>query len=229
MKVLRVFFAIAMFTMFAGSADANVCSTFNADLDGWTSNSPAELNWSPSGGNPGGYVHFNDGSGDGTFILAPSKFLGDWSHLPEPIVAFNHRLTTVGGGTILPYEVRIFGDDGSSAAWTGNAPGGATDWVSLAVPLDESQWVVTGSWSSLLSSVTELWIRIEMVEDTGDDAADVDNVCLLEVTSPCAGTATNSIIGMNPVYGTSDLGTYLAFFLLPLGTMIGLMIWRRKR
>jgi hypothetical protein len=229
MKSLRVFFAVSMFTIFAASANANICSTFDADLDGWTSNSPTELIWASSGITPGGYVHFDDGIGDGSFIWAPSKFLGDWSHLAGSIIIFNHRLTTVGGGTTQPYEIRIFGDDGSSAEWSGNRPGGATDWVLVTVPLDESEWVVTGSWCNLLASVAELWIRIEMVEDSGNDAADLDNVCLVEVISPCAGTATNSTIGKSPVYGASDLGTYLAFSLLPLGTMIGLMIWRRKR
>ena len=43
-------------------------STFDTDLDGWTSNTPAEIEWAPTGGNPNGYVQFNDATGNTTYI-----------------------------------------------------------------------------------------------------------------------------------------------------------------
>ena len=45
----------------------------------------------------------------------------------------------------------------------------------------------------------------------------------------CAASAAASTLEVDRVYGASDLGKHLAFFLLPLGALIGLTIWRRKR
>jgi hypothetical protein len=45
----------------------------------------------------------------------------------------------------------------------------------------------------------------------------------------CLASAAVSTLGASPVYGPSDLGKHIAFFVLPLGAVIGLGIWRRKR
>jgi hypothetical protein len=44
----------------------------------------------------------------------------------------------------------------------------------------------------------------------------------------CTG-ATASTLGASPAYGASDLGKHLVYLLLPVGAVIGLRIWRRKR
>lgn len=45
----------------------------------------------------------------------------------------------------------------------------------------------------------------------------------------CAGNAAASTIGATSVHGASDLGKHLAFFLLPVGAVIGLRIWRNRK
>lgn len=46
----------------------------------------------------------------------------------------------------------------------------------------------------------------------------------------CAGNAVASTLGATSMHGASDLGKHLAFFLLPVGAVIGLRIWdNRKR
>jgi hypothetical protein len=45
----------------------------------------------------------------------------------------------------------------------------------------------------------------------------------------CAGSAEASTYEASPVYGASELGRNLAWLLLPVGMIIGLGIWRRKR
>ena len=45
----------------------------------------------------------------------------------------------------------------------------------------------------------------------------------------CAGGAAASTGQASPIYGPSDLGLHLSYFLLPLGAVITLRIWRRKR
>ncbi len=59
--------------------------------------------------------------------------------------------------------------------------------------------------------------------DGNIDAADPD--C---ATTSCSGSAA-STVGVSPVYSASDLGRQLAYFLLPLGSIIALGFWRRKR
>ncbi len=46
---------------------------------------------------------------------------------------------------------------------------------------------------------------------------------------PCAGTAEASTYQMNQVHRHSDLGKHLAFFTLPLGVVIGLLLIRRRK
>jgi hypothetical protein len=53
---------------------------------------------------------------------------------------------------------------------------------------------------------------------------DVDEGC----SSSCAGSAQASTFA-TPVYQASDLGEHLAYLLLPLGALIALRTWRRKR
>jgi hypothetical protein len=47
--------------------------------------------------------------------------------------------------------------------------------------------------------------------------------------SPCVGAAAASTLDASPVHESSDLAKHLTYFLLPLGAVIGLSIWRRKR
>jgi len=72
------------------------------------------------------------------------------------------------------YEVKIEGVLGHSAKWLGETPEGETDWVTVIVPLVETEWNVSGDWQDLLSNVTEFSIRIELVN--GDDVDGLDNI-----------------------------------------------------
>ncbi len=56
-------------------------------------------------------------------------------------------------------------------------------WRTYGTTLDESQWTrVSGSWDALMDSVTDLRISIEFI--TGDETNGLDNVCLIESTTP---------------------------------------------
>lgn len=167
-----------------------VSSTFDADLDGWTPLVPSETSFGSPDGNPGGYVRIDDATGTSGQILAPAKFLGDWSALDAVgKITFDHKLFStgfIGSDGIVDYEINISGT-GNSARWTQAAPSGATDWVTLMAPILESEWLVTGSWADLLASVSEFRVRIELVDNdnsTDRDIAGVDNVFLTGVTVP---------------------------------------------
>jgi hypothetical protein len=154
-------------------------STFDTGLDGWTSDAP-QITWEASGGNPDGYVRFSDEGAGGTHVLAPQKFLGDWSSLDGmESISFDHRLFDVGSGTVgfLPYDVGISGP-GGEATWEGPTPSGPTDWLSVIVPLTQDEWSITsGAWEALLSNVTEFRIRIEVVNNAaGHPSGEIDGI-----------------------------------------------------
>jgi hypothetical protein len=166
---------------------AAVISTFDSGLEGWTFTSEGEISWEPSGGNPGGYIRFVDDPGVGARLVAPSKFLGDWSGLDGiGVISYDHAIFDVGVNPIFhPYNISISGPDGL-AEWRGATPAGVTDWRTVEALLKESEWTVTeGAWPLLLANVTELRIAIEAVENLyipgtpwSGDITGMDNVYL---------------------------------------------------
>jgi hypothetical protein len=159
-------------------------STFDTSLDGWTSNTPSQISWSKTGGNPGGFISFEDTTNDWTVVNAPATFLGNYSALNSVgTISFDHKIIAETGiQSLSPYEVDLSGL-GGSATWTGATPKGVTGWVTLNVPLVQSDWTInSGTWTGLLADVTQLQIPIELVtNDTipGDtDHEGIDNVIL---------------------------------------------------
>jgi hypothetical protein len=159
-------------------------STFNTNLDGWTSNTPSQISWSKTGGNPGGFVLFEDETGDWTVLDAPAKFLGNYSALNNfGTISFDHKIIAETGiQSLSPYEIDLSGP-GGSATWTGATPKGVTGWLTLNVPLVQSDWTInSGTWTGLLADVTQLQIPIELVTNDaipGDtDHEGIDNVIL---------------------------------------------------
>ena len=191
---MRPLFLVGVFALFVGVSQAtlgNVVSTFDSSVDGWSN---AAITHQAIGGNPGGYIHFVDADSSGNSIVAPSKFLGDWSIYDGGSLSYDHRIleaTNVNG--FGDYQVEIAGPTDSALWSSGAPPTGVTSWVSLMVPIQENHWSVTGDWSTLLSDVTELRIRIEHVDDAGTDVEGIDNVRLMAVPEP--GSAVGIVVG----------------------------------
>ncbi len=180
---------------------------FGVNLDDWTSNTPSEVKWTSSGGNPGGYARFEDASSTGTYIAAPAKFQLDYEALGldgSGVISFDHKIFASGSGdTYAPYMITLSGPKGI-ATWTGDMPvvtNGTTPWVTVTAPLIQSDWtVMSGSWSGLMEKVSGLEIQMELVVNpsgTGSDTEGIDNVILATVPEP--GGMTLAIIGMASV------------------------------
>jgi hypothetical protein len=58
-----------------------------------------------------------------------------------------------------------------------------------------------------------------------DGSPDCNDPDCPDCPTSCAGNAAASTLGATSVHGASDLGKHLAFFLLPVGAVIGLRIW----
>ncbi|RDH93011.1 MAG: hypothetical protein DIZ77_03150 [endosymbiont of Seepiophila jonesi] len=184
---IKKFLAIPFFTLCVGSsASAGIIasSSFDSGMEGWTGAPASEFSWVSSGGNTGGYIQSVDSSASAGGVLAPPTFLGDWSAFNgNGTISFDHKLFStgyIGNMGIGPYKVEITGAAGS-ALWQAAPPTGATDWISLTVPIDEADCSVTGVWSDILSSVTELWIKVELVDNDASrnrDITGIDNIVL---------------------------------------------------
>lgn len=180
---------VALTTLYISSPSFALCarSTFDTGFDGWTPEGSGDFFYMQDGGNPGGFVKFVDvpddqhpRSGDG-WLLAPGKFLGDWSSLDSRgVLSWDHIILETGGGPIiLQGQVMISGPSGSARCTTLESMGEA--WQSFSIPLKESAWVlISGSWIGLISNVTELKIRIEGVWNSAWplDTDGIDNIIL---------------------------------------------------
>ncbi len=114
-------------------------SNFDNDADGWTRNSSdgglpgasagdetSAIEWQSAGGNPSGYLRFNEGGAPNRdALLAPAKFLGRLTGLEDGRFEFDFK-TIAGVAADLAVEIRIFGA-GTAFAWLGSIPPGPPD------------------------------------------------------------------------------------------------------
>jgi hypothetical protein len=166
-------------------------SDFEAGMQGWTEDRPTrgDVQWISSGGNPGGYLEFNDsGSGSSSWIVAPQTYLGNWSRLNGAgILLFDQRVIVHSGCATFPYAVDLADGSGNYAIWRGALAARDFTWRRVAVPLDPALWSVTGSWTSLLANVTRLRIGVELVNNnsgcgSGRELTGTDSISLWSAT-----------------------------------------------
>ena len=119
-------------------------STFDTDLDGWTGEGTGSFLYENQGGNPGGFVKFLDISGttgDG-WLVAPTKFLGDWSSFEgKASLSWDHIILQIGGvPEILQAQAIISGPGGSARCTTTDYM--QTSWKTFSTPIDVTKWAI---------------------------------------------------------------------------------------
>lgn len=185
-----------------------VFSTFDSDCDGWTGNMTGlcDQDGTPSVGvswTTAGDLLFNEGSSveaPDTTIVAPAKFLGDWSALDGVgSIQFDHMIVNSGvnNGHSARYIYLLGG--GSEASWSAPIPGGnhlSTPWETFIAPLTESDWSVTGSWTDLLANVESVQIQIDFYSSFVGSAemSRFDNVRLNAVPEPSSILLIGSVL-----------------------------------
>ena len=195
--------ALVSFAAFLGLSGAALAkndvvlvqTTFDSDLGGWTSNTPSEVVWSATGGNPGGEALFTDGSGNSTILIAPSSFLSpavNYTKLDgKAYITFQHQMVKEGGVTgTTPYVIHLSGPDGSANFTGANAIVLAkkNPWVTMAVPLLEADWTLnSGTWAALLANVNSIQINMELVTNSGTGPFDQEAIDNIKIVSHPAG------------------------------------------
>jgi hypothetical protein len=160
-----------------------VVSLFNQDTEGWTAEGDGILHYSPTGGNPGGYIFIIDEvKGDNFYFVAPSRFLGNAAGAYGRLLTFDLVWFQTGSGSYKEGDdVIIAGAGRTLVAPLPNPP--ATSWTSYAIPLDPSGgWVHQGTdqlatvadIQAVLGSLGRLWIRGEYRH--GSEQGGLDNV-----------------------------------------------------
>lgn len=172
---------------FAKSDSIVVQTTFDSDLGGWTTNTPPDVSWKASGGNPGGEAYFTDVTlGVGTFLYAPSAFLSPAVNFTQldgkAYISYQHlmvketEIQQVGD-----YNIVISGPGGTATFGGGQAIVLAkkNKWTTVVAPLIEADWVMSsGTWDALMANVTSIQIPMEMVSNGSDfkDEEAIDNI-----------------------------------------------------
>lgn len=77
MNVKTRLLTAAVVAILSTATNADVISTFDTDLDGWTlfQNSGPNFDWISTGGNPGGHLGATDNTSDWAYVKAPAKFV----------------------------------------------------------------------------------------------------------------------------------------------------------
>lgn len=168
-------------------------STFDLGPDGWQlvtlpGDDPEAnplvypIDWSPTGGNPGGYVSHHDPDSQTSYFDAPSPFLGDIAAAYGHPVMFDLRVTDA--NPVLDTDLLLRGAGLTLVLNFDNPIPGS--WNSYSLLLHEGAgWI---RWSdgmpasqadlmAVLSSLDSLRIRGEFF--TGIDTGDLDNVILV--------------------------------------------------
>jgi hypothetical protein len=152
-----------------GRASIIASSAFDAGFDGWTSSpgSPLAFSWESSGGNPGGYIRYDDnleGPGEaGSAVFAPAGYLGNWAD--ADVTQLSYQMNVFSTGAVAGVGNYIVGleSPSGSALWIGPLANANVPWFQLDVPIVESDWTVSsGTWNDILSNVTELRIGMEL-------------------------------------------------------------------
>lgn len=196
LRVLVTLAASLTLTVAAGvpqEAKADVTSTFDTGVEGWSVITIGSVDWIPYlqypaeyglVGNPGGYISMQDPDNRSFFFDAPSGFKGDLAWAYRGTLSFDRYVIDDPGAISTDYaDVLLYGS-GLTIGYDVAIPG--PNWVSDTVPLHEGAWtyldgtaVTPSDFLTVLASVDRLAVRGEHYD--GEDSGGLDNV---RISSP---------------------------------------------
>ena len=197
-KVIKLFVSVLLFGLLVTSTEGAVTSTFDTGADGWAFG--VDHSWRSSGGNPDGYIHYIDAY-DTAWVTAPSKFLGDWATMGATSLTYEIKIFDTGSIFQVGNHQVVIDGPGGYAHWVGPPPNPAAGWLSLTVPISESNWtVISGSWDALLADVTRLTIATAVYNNyMPQEINGIDNISLNANPIPTPGAILLGSIGVGIV------------------------------
>src|SRR5579871_1965192 len=156
------FSATLLFGIFAAvSSRAQIVSTFDTDLQGWTVTGGL-ISYVGVGGNPGGFLQCADADNADMTVYAPIQFQGDLSSYLGSTLSFDAKNINglVSDATSFG-TVTITGPGGTATADLAapNQPPQDNLWHTYALPLSPALWI--GNLPGALSDVSQLSVDLE--------------------------------------------------------------------
>lgn len=187
--ILQTFVVAAASIFFAFPAKADVSSTFDTGIDGWTlanADPGSTLMYEATGGNPGGYILFTDGA-EGAYDVfsAPSKFLGDDSAYYNQSLSFD-LLTSATADALANNPLTLTDGAGDSISLILSAPT-VNIWTSYTYALNTSSGFIFDGGAAatqqqiqaVLANVTSIHIPADVVYNgPATTTMGLDNVVL---------------------------------------------------
>ena len=163
---------------------AELVSTFNFDLEGWTGNH-GTIAHVPSGGNPGGYLAETDADDDFMQVLAPPAFMGNLSAFLGGTLSFD-ALNVNGDAPNSPDlpqfgTVIITGSAGIATLGLAGMGDPAADgiWHTYTAPINSGEPLL----ASVLADVTQIQLILESHIGVSE-VVGIDNFRLISVPEP---------------------------------------------
>ena len=194
----------------ATSASAQLASTFDAGLEGWTG-AGGTVSFVPAGGNPGGFLQQTDTQSSYMVVNAPAKFLGDLSMYLNGTLSFDAKNIS-NSASDLKSPGPWFGTDtitGASGSVSGTLAGTVAgnpppdgQWHTYSAALDTASW--GGSLGAVLGNVTGIAVELEFNNDIVETAG-FDNFRVSAVPEPS--TAAFLVLGLGGLLFVRKRGT----------------------
>lgn len=205
--------ASVVVSLFGFSAQAVTIAqtTFDAGLDGWTEHTGDQwiFTYESTGGTPGGYAKGQDRLGQPSYYVAPPKFLGNWSALDNAgSLDWDHVTLLLGPGpTPITNAIvaRISGPSSSAIVRFDATSTVEGAWTHFSVPISSESWTMTsGTWQSLISNVTGVWLNGEFINNThaspdGAEMWGIDNIVLASAVSDVP-SSLSALLGIGTLF-----------------------------
>src|SRR4051794_40929846 len=132
-----ILMVILPFALARIASAAQITSTFDTDLDGWTSSAGGTMSFVATGGNPGGFLRDVDNDNSDMFVSAPAKFLGNQSAFVGGTVSFDGIALDGVVGDYAPYGIVTF-RSGGTQIFADLAPAAepTASWSTFSAPLN---------------------------------------------------------------------------------------------
>jgi hypothetical protein len=163
-------------------------SDFNeAGTGDWTFQGTGGASNPASGGNGGGYVSISESASGNSYAFAPAMFLGNWSALDgSGRVTIDLRVVSSSGTNFgSPEFILITGPGGAAhvSLDASDLPAAGRIWKTFSFPVSSAVWTLdSGTWSGVLSEVSEVKIDLEFFD--GTETIGFDNFGRLEAGCP---------------------------------------------